>query len=192
MKKTITNKARYLGLKLTAIVFALLLFASGEGWGQTTIAVQDFETTPATPTWSYSATGGGTNTTANKYNGSKSYRLASDQILTMSNINISGYTSVVLSVAFASNGPDSGEDLFMDISYDNGATWVGTGSIKLVDGFSNANININSTNLSNPTTVSSNPWNTNINSSETQISVRFRCFTAARAAIRDIAAKTRS
>jgi hypothetical protein len=34
-------------------------------------------------------------------------------------------------------------------------------------------------NLSNPTTVSSNPWNTNINSSETQISVRFRCFTGA-------------
>ena len=35
MKKTITNKARHFGLKLTVMLFALLLFASGEGWGQT-------------------------------------------------------------------------------------------------------------------------------------------------------------
>lgn len=34
MKKQFTNKARYLGLKLTAIVFALLLFVSGQSWGQ--------------------------------------------------------------------------------------------------------------------------------------------------------------
>ena len=36
MKKTITNKARYLGLKLTAIFFALLLI-SGQSWGQQVI-----------------------------------------------------------------------------------------------------------------------------------------------------------
>lgn len=159
--------------KLLLLLFALSF--SGLGWGQETIALQDFEDTPATPTWSYSATGGGTNATTNKYNGAKSYRLELSQILTMNNIDISGYTSVVLSVAFAGAGPDSGEDLFMDISYDNGLTWTGTGSIKLVDGYSNTPIDINTTNASNPTTVGSNPWPTNIGASETQISVRFRC-----------------
>lgn len=39
MKKQFTNKARYLGLKLTAIIFALLLFASGQSWGQVNISV---------------------------------------------------------------------------------------------------------------------------------------------------------
>ena len=34
MKKQFSNKARYLGLKLTAIIFALLLFVSGQSWGQ--------------------------------------------------------------------------------------------------------------------------------------------------------------
>jgi hypothetical protein len=48
MKKTITNKARYLGLKLTAIVFALLLFVSGQSWGQTN---------PTTGSLPYSFTG---------------------------------------------------------------------------------------------------------------------------------------
>lgn len=37
MKKQFTNKARYLGLKLTAIVFALLLITSGQSWGQQVI-----------------------------------------------------------------------------------------------------------------------------------------------------------
>lgn len=43
MKKQFTNKARYLGLKLTAIIFALLLFASGQSWGQT-VFTDDFST----------------------------------------------------------------------------------------------------------------------------------------------------
>ncbi|MBN2766416.1 MAG: lamin tail domain-containing protein [Paludibacteraceae bacterium] len=158
-----------------SMLLAFMFMIGMNGWGQTTIAVQDFEDTPATPTWSYSATGGGTNTTASKFNGAKSYRLEASQILTMNNIDISGYTSVILSVAFAGAGPDSGEDLFMNISYDNGSTWTGAGSIKLVDGYSNTPININTTNASNPTTVGSNPWTTNIGASETQISVRFQC-----------------
>ena len=73
-----------------------------------------------------------------------------------------GYSDVVLSVAFAATGVDNDDDLFMDISYDNGSTWNGTGSIKLVDGFSNASININTTSASNPTTVGINPWTTSI------------------------------
>lgn len=138
-----------------------------------TIAIQDFETSPSTPTWSYTG-GGSINTTTNKFNGAASYRISSTQILTMDNVDISGYTNVQLSVAFAGDGPDSGEDLMMDISYDNGSTWNGTGSIMLVDGFSNTNLNINTTSSSGIITVSSNPWITSISPSETQIRVRFR------------------
>ena len=135
--------------------------------------IQDFEVSPATPTWGYTG-GGTTDATTDKFNGARSYRISGSQTLVMNNIDLTGYTNVSLSVAFAASGPDSGEDLFMDISYDNGDTWNGLGSIKLVDGFSNTNLNINTTNDSGPTTVGSNPWITNINDSETQISVRFR------------------
>jgi predicted RNA-binding protein with TRAM domain len=137
------------------------------------IAIQDFETSPASPTWAYSG-GGGTDNTASRFNGGRSYRIAGSQTLTMNNFNIAGYSDAVLSVAFAATGVDNDDDLFMDISYDNGSTWTGAGSIKLVDGFSNASININTTSASNPTTVGSNPWTTAIGASETQISVRFR------------------
>lgn len=141
--------------------------------GPVTIAVQDFESSPATPTWNYTG-GGASDNTANKFNGASAYRISGSQTLTMDNINISAYTNVNLSVAYAGSGPDSGEDLYMDISYDNGTTWNGTGSIKLVDGFSNTNLNINTINLSGPTTVANNPWVTSIGASETQIRVRFR------------------
>lgn len=134
-------------------------------------AIQDFEDSPATPTWSYSATGGGTNATTDRFNGAKSYRLESSNVLTMANIDITGYTSVVLNVAFAATGVDNGDDLFMDISYDDGSTWAGAGTIQLVDGYSNSSININSTNAYS---VGYNPYPTNISSSETQIRVRFR------------------
>ena len=137
------------------------------------IAIQDFETSPATPTWTYTG-GGANNSTANKYNGAASYRISASQTLIMDNLDISNYTNVSLSVAYAGSGPDSGEDLYMDISYDNGSTWLGAGSIILVAGFSNTNLNINSTNFSGPTTQASNPWATSISNSETQISVRFR------------------
>lgn len=137
------------------------------------IAIQDFETVPATPTWSYTGDGS-VNSTTNKFNGASSYRISSNQVLTMSNIDISGYTNVQLSVAFAGEGPDSNEDLMMDISFDNGSTWNGAGSIKLVDGLSNTSLNINNTSSSGIVTVASNPWLTSISSTENQISVRFR------------------
>lgn len=128
-----------------------------------------------TDDWSFTSTGtGAANTTANKYFGTKSYRMDGAGSLTTDNISLVGFSDVTLSVAFASTGVDSDDDLFLDISYDNGATWIGTGSIKLVDGFSNAGINIGNTNASNPTTVSSNPWLVNIPTGETQIRVRLR------------------
>uniref|UniRef100_UPI0037C18AD1 choice-of-anchor D domain-containing protein n=1 Tax=Flavobacterium sp. TaxID=239 RepID=UPI0037C18AD1 len=158
-------------MKLKLKLFIIGFFCSIVGWGQVTIAIQDFETSPATPTWTYSGTGTLVST-ASKFNGARSLQIASSNTITFSNIDISAYTSVTLSVAFASVGADSGEDLFMDISYDNGSTWTGAGSVKLVDGFSNANININTTNAVDPTTVATNPYQIGV--ANTQIAVRFR------------------
>lgn len=118
--------------------------------------------------------GGSIQNDFNKYFGTNSYRLGGSDNLTTDNVSLVGISNVTLSVAFASSGADSNEDLFLDISYDNGATWTGDGSIKLVDGYSNANINMGNTNASDPTTVATNPWVVNINPIETQIKVRLR------------------
>lgn len=123
--------------------------------------------------WGFTGTGA-TSSTANKFFGTTSYEIDGGGNLTTNNFSIAGLTNVTLQVAFAATGADSGDDLFLDISYDNGATWAGTGSVKLMDGFSNANLNMGNTNVSNPTTVASNPWTVNIPSSETQIRVRLR------------------
>jgi hypothetical protein len=132
---------------------------------------QNFETAKYTPNWTYSNSGGGTNTTANKYNDGKSWRMAKNQNITMSNTSLENYTNVQLSVAFASNGnvPSTG-DLYLDISYDNGATWTGTGSVRLAAGGSTA-FDINTT---NGNTVSPNPYIVDIPNSANQISVRLR------------------
>ena len=61
MKKQFTTKVRHLGLKLTAVVFALLLLASGQSWGQFNIDAgsvdynQDFNSL-TTGTWSNNTT----------------------------------------------------------------------------------------------------------------------------------------
>lgn len=124
--------------------------------------------------WTYTTAGGSISSIPNKFFGTQSYQLGgSNQIIT-DNIDISPYTNVSLSVAFASLGTDNGDDLFLDISYDNGVTWTGTGSIKLMDGYSNANLNVGDTNASDPTTVATNPWVVNIAPTETQIKVRLR------------------
>lgn len=158
-------------MKLKLLIVAL--FCSVLGWGQTTIAIQDFETTPATPTWAYSGTGTLVST-ASKFNGARSLQIAGSNTITFSNVNISTYSNVTLSFSFASVGADSGEDLFMDISYDNGSTWVGTGSLQLVDGFSNASFNISHGSAAvDPMSVGS-PYSVSIPGSNTQIAVRFR------------------
>ena len=142
--------------------------------GQESIAYQGFEVDPAVPadTWIYSGTI--TESTDRFYVGAKSGRLDLANSIILQNVDISLYENVKLSVAFSGSGPDSGEDLYLDISYDNGTTWTGTGSVKLVDGFSGTNIAFGATNLVDPTTVGSNPWIINIDNVENQISVRFR------------------
>ncbi|MCE9613421.1 MAG: fibronectin type III domain-containing protein [Lentisphaerae bacterium] len=81
---------------------------------------------------------------------------------------------VQLSVAFAADNPDTGDDLYLDLSYDNGASWNGSGSVKLVDGFGGIDVEFGATNGSNPTTVSPNPYLVTLGMAQTQIAVRVR------------------
>lgn len=119
-------------------------------------------------------------TTERKYSGTRSLKLVSsaalgaDPYIEFENVAIGAYNHVRLTVAFSSQGPDSGDDLYLDVSYNNGATWNGTGSIKLVDGYSNAEIPFGGTNASNPTTVTNNPWVFELPANQTQIKVKLR------------------
>lgn len=179
-------------ISINALTNGDFTFASGNESGSTTaggsqtiiaattplnIAYQGFEADPATPedTWTYS---GGTTTesTTRHYSGSRSLRISGSSTVTFANIPISAYDNVVLSVAFSASGSESDEDLYMDISYDNGSTWNGAGTVKLVDGYSNANVAFGATSSSNPATVTANPWTVNVDNAETQIAVRFRTF----------------
>lgn len=139
--------------------------------GPVNIAIQDFETSPATPTWTYSGGGSFDNTTS-RFNGARSYQLPTSATMTTDNLDISNYTNVVVSVAYAATGVDSGEDLFIEVSYDNGSNWAGTGSAQLVDGTSNAAVNINSLNGAR-TPAGANPYTFNVSASETQVRLRF-------------------
>jgi len=143
------------------------------------IAIQDFEGT--SPQWNYTEFDGGNScfSTGTDYqnNSTNSLQIKGtdeqnvDPYIELSNIDISTYSNVKLWIYFAANGPDSGDDLWIDISYDDGTSWTST---KLVDGYSNANLNFGDTNASDPTTVSPNPYSIDIADSETQIKVRVR------------------
>jgi endonuclease I len=143
------------------------------------IAIQDFEGT--TPEWTYTEHDSGYNcfdiNTGYQGNSTNALRIRgtnehnADPYIELQNIDISSYNNVKLSVYFAAHGPDSGDDLYLDISYDNGNSWTST---KLVDGYSNADLNFGDTNTSDPTTVSANPYEVDIDDAETQIMVRIR------------------
>jgi len=127
---------------------------------------------PYLPTLAYTGTGT-VNTTTGKYNGARSYRMTRNQTITTANILIDQYIDVVCSVAFASIGPDAGENLTMDISYDNGVSWPD--SVRLVSG-NGTSLNINQTSTN---TVTPNPYKFNVPESATQVRVRFRVTNAA-------------
>jgi len=109
------------------------------------IAIQDFETSPATPTVAYSATGGsiqtGSSTGGDRpsnspyyTSGTRGYQVnSSTQTLTFSAINTSGYTGTQLTLRLAAfsvntsaNGLDDGDYVEVQISPDNGANYYPT------------------------------------------------------------------
>ncbi len=153
--------------------------SGGSSGSSGSIVEQNFES----GNWNYTSNAGSGTiavTTSKHYEGSSSIQLTgsnganSDPNIVFDNVDISSYTSVTLELAFAADGPDGSDDLYLDISYDNGATWNGAGSVKLVDGYGNASIAFGTTSSSNPTTVSSNPYTVNIADAENQIKIRIR------------------
>ena len=148
----------------------------------TVIRAQGFEGEPG-DTWDFSMvpkTGAMAIRPERRQGGTRSLRLTgsyqqnADPYIEFANVPIGAYNNVQLSVAFSASGPDTDDDLYLDISYDNGVTWNGAGSVKLVDGYSNAEIPFGGTNPNNPTTVSNNPWTVNIPAGRTQIKARLR------------------
>lgn len=127
----------------------LMLFVSWQGYGQTTIAQQDFETSPGTPTLTFLNTGGAFSTgnglfpAAPKFvSGSRGFEVSNGTaILTFSSLNTSNYSSVSLSFRLASfagtsgNGADGADEVKVEISTNGGANFS---SEAVVSGNNNA------------------------------------------------------
>ena len=167
------------GTASETISITVIPASSGSG----SLKFQGFEGAAA-DTWNYISTpGAGTIAvvaTNRVMSGAKSLRLSgssagsADPSVTFDNVSLAGQSGVQLSIAFSAQGPDTDDDLYLDLSYDNGATWNATGSVKLVDGYGNANIAFGATVAANPMTVPANPWVVNIPASASQIRVRVR------------------
>lgn len=135
MKKNLQNFLKKLN---TATVFFVLLITF-KSFGQTTIGLQDFEVSPATPTFSFVASGTGgnfqTSTTtaterpasANKFfDGTRAYGVINgDNTITFGPINTTGYINTKFSFRLASyslnsggNGADGGDLVEVSISQD--------------------------------------------------------------------------
>ncbi len=144
------------------------------------IQYQGFEGAAA-DTWGYGCAAGSGNITATQeramsdqasiqITGSNSNN--ADPCITFDNVSLAGWCDVRLSVAFSAAGPDTDDDLYLDVSYDNGASW--TSVVKLVDGFGNANVAFGGTSLQRPATVSENPWTLLIPAGISQVAARLR------------------
>ncbi len=122
------------------ITLALLLLFSSAAVGQTVIARQDFETTPATPTLNFTGVtpisgtnaAGGRPASANfAFEGSRawSFNGSATQTATFDNVSLSGFRDVVAQFRLAAfsatsgNGMEVEDVVLVEISTDNGTTY---------------------------------------------------------------------
>ncbi|QRM88539.1 choice-of-anchor D domain-containing protein [Lacinutrix sp. WUR7] len=123
-------------IKTYALNLLAFLCAILSCYSQTTIAKQDFETTPATPTLNYTNTNGfittGTGPVPNDNNfvsGTRGFETSNQTAtITFDAIDASAYTSVYFTCRLASfgsstNGADSGDEVYVEVSADGGTTW---------------------------------------------------------------------
>jgi len=94
-----------------------------------------------------------------------------NQNIVLANTDISNAGDVYVSVAFAASQVDKDDDLHLDISYDNGVTWDGAGSVMLVDGTNQHRVGFGDTSAY---TVSANPWTVAFTAGQSQVAVRLR------------------
>lgn len=119
-----------------SLIFIAFLCFVMSGYGQTTIGIQDFESTPATPTMTYTggsiATGTGPFPAGdnNFVSGSRAIEESNGtSTVTFASVNASTYSSVYFTCRLASfagtsgNGADGADEVYVDISTDNGTTW---------------------------------------------------------------------
>ncbi len=127
-------------------LFFIILFGINNNiWGQVdTIAVQDFETTPAAPVLTYTTSGSGTSVLIGQLSGglpsNSPYYVSGTRgftrsagsgtgTLTSSVTDVSAYTDISISFRLASlstttgNGAETGDYVSISISTDGGATW---------------------------------------------------------------------
>lgn len=153
---------------------------AGEGTGAfSTITAQGFEA-GTNDTWNFTIVSNGTSVYVDGgTNASGAYAMTlrgsdslnADPYVEFDTIDISAYAAVTLQVAFAAAGPDSGDNLELDLSYDGGTTWSGPGSITLMSGASNTNLDFGATGTS---TVGANPYFVSLPVTALQVRVRIR------------------
>ena len=177
MERKITQKLH----KELIVVFCLFFFCIAKA--QIRISYQGFDNKPE-DSWNYTSTLNSgtiqTNTstfvsTPNslRFGGSNSSS-PDDPNISFDNIDISSFTNVYVNVYFSSNGtPDDNDDLYLDISYNNGTSY--TTSIKLIDGKNSTTSDVYAFNhaASSGNTVGS-PYTYAIPNGNTQVKIRIR------------------
>lgn len=153
---------------------------AGEGTGSfSTITAQGFEA-GTNDTWNFTIVSNGTSAYVDGgTNASGAYAftlrgsdsLNADPYVEFDAIDISAYAAVTLQVAFAAAGPDAGDNLELDLSYDGGTTWSGPGSVTLMSGANNTNLDFGVTGSS---TVGANPYYVALPTTATLVRVRIR------------------
>jgi len=94
-----------------------------------------------------------------------------NQNIVLANTDITDGEEVSLYVAFAATQVDLDDDLWLDLSYDNGTNWNAPGSVKLVDGSNQHSVAFGATTYR---TVAANPWIVGFSAGHTQVAVRIR------------------
>lgn len=177
MERKITQKFH----KELIVLFCLFFFCIAKS--QTQISYQGFDSKPE-DSWNYiSMLNSGTiqtNTSSFvsspnslRFGGSNSSS-PDDPNISFDNVNISSFTNVYVNIFFSSNGtPDDNDDLYLDISYNNGTSY--TTSIKLIDGKNSTTSDVYAFNhaASTGNTVGS-PYTYTIPNGNTQVKIRIR------------------
>ncbi|OQC59168.1 MAG: putative sporulation-specific glycosylase YdhD [Verrucomicrobia bacterium ADurb.Bin018] len=103
---------------------------------------------------------------------------AANPTILFSNVDISGYTNVTLTIPFAANGPDNGDDLHVAVSYNGGSTWLpSVWGTQIADGNNNVKLEYNTFVDTNRQPVGT-PYVLAVDDSRTQIMVRVTFYDA--------------
>ncbi|ESU26939.1 cell surface calcium-binding acidic-repeat protein [Flavobacterium limnosediminis JC2902] len=98
-----------------------------------------------------------------------------DPYITFDNVNISAYTNCYITLSFSSDGsPVDKDDLYLDVSYDNGSTYNSANSIKLIDGKNDTSDNLGFSHVASTGNTQGSPYTFNIPNGTTQVKIKIR------------------